>query len=271
MKAVVLARGLGRRMRAPDATARLDRAQEQAADHGAKALMPIAGRPLVSHLLDSLRESGVDAVGLVVRPEDRGIADVPLHSTLTITAVLQPEPRGTADAVLAAEAWAGRDPFLVVNGDNLYPRSALANLVSLGGPGLAVFSVEALVGPGGMSRERVGAFAAVAVDARGRLLRIVEKPGANADSATVEGAGAGRLAGISMNCWRFDSRIFDACRAIAPSSRGELELPSAVMCAIAQGVTFQAVAARGPALDVSQRSDVGVVERILRDTPEVLA
>ena len=36
----------------------------------------------------------------------------------------------------AAEAFAGRDPFLVLNSDNLYPASVLRSLVELDGPGL---------------------------------------------------------------------------------------------------------------------------------------
>ena len=38
--------------------------------------------------------------------------------------------------------------------------------------------------------------------------------------------------GVSMNCWRFDERIFAACQAIEPSSRGELEVTDAVQYAI---------------------------------------
>ena len=36
-----------------------------------------------------------------------------------------------------------------------------------------------------------------------------------------------------MNCWRFDARIFDACRDVPRSARGELELPEAVGLAVA--------------------------------------
>ena len=57
---------------------------------------------------------------------------------------------------------------------------------------------------------------------------------------------------LSMNCWRFDARIFPACRDVAPSPRGELELPLAVMLAVTRGVPFRAVPARGPVLDLSR-------------------
>ena len=66
-----------------------------------------------------------------------------------------------------------------------------------------------------------------------------------------------------MNLWRFDARIFDACRDVAPSARGELELPEAVALAMRRGVRFTTVAARGPVLDLSRRGDAADVERRL--------
>ncbi|MGH9310706.1 MAG: sugar phosphate nucleotidyltransferase, partial [Vicinamibacterales bacterium] len=104
---------------------------------------------------------------------------------------------------------------------------------------------------------RVRAFAIIEVDARGYLTRIVEKPSAE------EAARAPRSALISMNCWRFDTRIFDCCRDVVPSPRGELELPVAVGLAVARGIPFKVVPARGPVLDLSQRADAAEVTRRL--------
>ena len=55
-RAVVLARGLGKRMRAADATAVLDPAQAAAADAGMKAMIPIgaAGHPFLDYVLSGL-------------------------------------------------------------------------------------------------------------------------------------------------------------------------------------------------------------------------
>ena len=50
--------------------------------------------------------------------------------------VVRSDARGTADAVLAAERWIGDDPFLVMNGDNLYPVRDVSALRDLGEPGL---------------------------------------------------------------------------------------------------------------------------------------
>ena len=62
-----------------------------------------------------------------------------------------------------------------------------------------------------------------------------------------------------MNVWRFDARIFDACRDVPLSKRGEYELPEAVGLAVTRGVKFRAVPASGAVLDLSRRSDVALV------------
>jgi glucose-1-phosphate thymidylyltransferase len=66
-----------------------------------------------------------------------------------------------------------------------------------------------------------------------------------------------------MNCWRFDARIFDACRDVPRSARGEFELPEAVALATRRGTRFKAIAARGPVLDLSRRADTFDVEERL--------
>ena len=49
-KAVILARGLGTRMRKADTGAALDSAQQAAADSGLKAMIPV-GRPFLDYVL----------------------------------------------------------------------------------------------------------------------------------------------------------------------------------------------------------------------------
>jgi glucose-1-phosphate thymidylyltransferase len=258
-KAVVLARGKGTRMRAADPSAALTAEQRRAADSGIKAMMPIAGRPFLDYILSGLADAGIDEVGLVVAPEHDLLrtyyAGAAPLSRLAVSFLVQSEARGTADAVLAAETWAGRAGFLVMNGDNLYPVEALRNLASLDEPGLPVFERADLVRSGNVRQERIRAFALVDVGPDGYLRGIVEKPTAE----TMERGGDRAL--VSMNCWSFDHRIFEACRDVPLSARGEFELPEAVGLALARGVTFKAILARGPVLDLSTRADAADLER----------
>ena len=259
-RALVLARGLGSRMRAEDPGARLTIEQRRAAEAGLKALMPIDGRPFLDYVLGSLADAGLRSAGLVVGP---GADPVRIHyatvaTPLSLEFIVQPEARGTADAVLAAEAWAAGRPFLAMNADNLYPTPVLRALAALDEPGLPVFDRDDLVASSNIPAARVQSFALLEVDSRGILTRIVEKP----TDADMPSPGEPML--VSMNCWRFDARIFAACRDVAPSPRGELELPVAVMLAVRRGVAFRAVPARGPVLDLSRRADADEVARRLR-------
>ncbi len=255
-RAVVLARGLGSRMRAEDPGAELTGDQRRAADAGLKPLIPINGRPFLDFVLSSLADAGIQDIALVVAPDHEVVRRQyagPL-SRIRLSFVVQPEPRGTADAVLAAERWAQGEPFLTLNADNLYPRTALESLVELDQPGLPVFERDDLVRTGNIPAERVQTFALLDVDRDGNLTAIVEKP---------SGVEIGGTALVSMNLWRFDTRIFEACREVPPSPRGELELPEAVGLAVRRGVRFRAIRAAGPVLDLSRRGDTVTVARHL--------
>jgi len=263
-RAAILARGLGTRMRAENPRAALPPDQARAADEGFKALMPFGGRPFLDYILSVVADAGVQQVALVVPP-----AHEPLRahyegagrpSRLVVDFVVQAEPDGTADAVLAAERWTRGEPFLALNGDNLYPVEAVRALTSLGDPGLAAFPRDALVRSGNFAPERIRAFATVDVTPDAWLAGIREKP-------TGERLSTGSApALVSMNCWRFDSRIFDACRDIGRSSRGELELPAAVTLALERGVRFRVLTAFAGVLDLSARGDVAEVARRLAGT-----
>ena len=173
---------------------------------------------------------------------------------------VQPEPRGTADAVAAAETFAAGDYFLMVNSDNYYPPEAFSALRELPGSGLAVFDREALLADSNIPPERVNKFAVVQSDADGNLLRILEKPKPEQVAALT-----GPIC-ISMNCWRFGPEIFQACRSISPSPRGEMEITDAVQYAIdSLGVKFRSLGFQAAVLDLSSRDDIAEVAKRLAD------
>ncbi len=78
-------------------------------------------------------------------------------------------PLGTADALLAAEAFAGGEDFLVINSDNYYPVRALADLRGLSEPGAALFERGALLAHSNIEPDRIRSFAVCAVTADGYL------------------------------------------------------------------------------------------------------
>ena len=274
MKAVLLARGLGSRMKQDADAAALIPTQAAAAAAGAKGMMPIGNRsaalgargftrPFLEVVLSALADAGCTDVCFVVAPDYGAIREYytgpGAPARVRISYAVQEIADGTARAVQAAQGFAGRDPFLVLNSDNLYPAHVLRALVDLDGPGLPGYEREALVQESGFPADRVIGFAAIEVDDDGYLTRIIEKPG----RAYFDAAGPHAL--ISMNVWRFDDRIFTACRDVPLSARGEYELPEAVGLAISRGVRFRVVPAAGAVLDLSRPSDVSLVSERLTD------
>jgi len=259
-KAVILARGLGTRMRRADTEASLSEAERAVAETGVKALIPI-DRPFLDYVLSSLADAGYRRVCLVVAPDHEAIREYyrQLGATrVSIEFAVQVEPKGTADAVAAAETFSDGDPFLVINSDNYYPLEALRRLRGQEGCGTALFERESMIEGSNIASERVKSFAVAEIDSEGLLRRILEKP----DAATLAAMPPPHW--LSMNCWRFTPVIFEACRNILPSPRNEYELPDAVQYAVDELLQpFHAVTVRAPVLDLTSRKDIASIRPFL--------
>ena len=246
-------------MRAAGATD-ISKEQAAAADLGEKAMIPI-GRPFLDYALSAYADAGLRDVCLIVGPgasTTREYYERIETRRLRIRFAVQAQPLGVANAVLAARDFVGDDSFVVVNGDNYYPRSVLAALRCAKAPALPAFSREGLLRDGQIAAERIAAYALLVIGADGMLQRIVEKPSAAEAEAMAD-------APVSMNCWLFDPRIFEACERVPKSARGEFELPSAVQLGIdAMGMQFRTLPVDTGVLDLSSRGDIPEVARRLR-------
>jgi glucose-1-phosphate thymidylyltransferase len=280
-RAVILARGLGTRMRRNDGAAELTAEQARAADAGNKAMMPVASRrPFLDFVLSALADAGLREVCLVVAPDHEAIDDyytrIARPTRLNLHYAVQPEARGTADAVLAARAFAGNHLFLMLNADNYYPVETIRALAGLDAPGLIGFERAALVRMSNVDPERIRNYALLTTRDEGQerqergasgaggesglwLEDIVEKPGAGVFEAM------GERALVSMNLWAFPSEIFAACERVTPSVRGELELVDGVRIAMrTMNVRFRVIPFAGGVLDLAGRGDVrSVAEQLL--------
>ncbi len=253
-RAVILARGLGTRMRRADPGPALAPAQRAAAEAGMKGMVPV-GRPFLDYLLAALADAGCQEVCAVIGPDHGAVRDryereaVPVR--VRVSFAVQPEPRGTADAVLSAETFASGGSFLVMNADDLYPVSALKALRALEGCGMAGFERASLLATSNLGPERLASFPVARAAEDGRLETLVD--GGRADHDLV-----------SMNLWAFTAAIFAACRDVAPAPNGERELPDAVRLAVTRGVPFTVVPCPGPVLDLTSRGDIAFVTERLR-------
>lgn len=261
--AVVLAGGRGRRLQTSDHAALRHASQRRAAAAGLKALMPVDAsgtRPLVDYALSALADAGCTKAVLVVPPAHDDLRRHLARRTsprVEVRLAVQPVADGTAGAVAAAADAVDDSQFLVVNGDNLYPVDAMRALMAIDGCGLAAFSRETLTRAGGFSSERVAAFATVQCDPQGWLTGITEKPPVE----QIERSGPAAL--VSMNLWRGSRALFEACRDVPRSPRGERELPDAVMLTVSRGTPFRVLEATGAVLDLTSAEDLPAVSRAL--------
>jgi len=108
-EAIILAGGLGTRLRSavPDLP---------------KCMAPVAGRPFLSYVIDSLRRQGVQrfvfSLGYLSEHIEQWLSEH--YPTLDYTTVVEDEPLGTGGGILFALKATVSDQVLVANGDTLF-------------------------------------------------------------------------------------------------------------------------------------------------------
>ena len=181
-----------------------------------KVMLPLAGKPVMEHLLVNAAQAGIRDFIFIVGYRDEIIRQYFGNGErwgVDISYISQKKQAGTGDAVRMAAPLVNGD-FLVLNGDILTTAEDLRSLASGNGIIMAVFPAKDVT--------RLGI-----VETDGdRLIRIHEK---SADPP-------GNLANTGM--YRFTADIFDAVKATGKSPRGEYEI-TATLNSLAQspGVT----------------------------------
>lgn len=257
-KAVILAGGLGSRMRRNSADVELKGSSAELADKGLKGLIPINGYPFLDYVTGELVRAGFGELCLVIPPDCQELEKYCERASQQLGAqiipAVQEEPKGTADALLAAESVLSGGPFVMCNCDNYYPGSVLRDLHEISDKSCYAvgFSRNALVENSNFGADRVDRFAVLTIEGEDNLAEIVEKPENPEDYAD-----NGDLR-VSMNLYRFTTDIFDACRAIeAHPERREYELTDAVRRLLREEtVPFRVVFSEGPVVDLTARGDV---------------
>jgi len=235
MQAVILAAGLGKRLRPVTA-------------NRSKAMVPVLGRPLVERALLPLVENRIRDFVFVVSPEDREIeAHFRQQTTLDITTsfVPQEDRLGMAHALgVAAPLISGR--FMVSACDSLVDRSHVRDLLGKGDDADAVLSLL------DVEREVISRSAAVEMD--GILVRrIVEKPQPDrAPSLTA-----------SIPHYVFSPRLLELLPQVEASPRGEFEIQDAIQGLIDAG-------GRVVGVRTAERFQVSSPEDLLKLTRQLL-
>ncbi len=230
--AVLLAAGLGTRMKSVLP----------------KALHPIAGKPMLRHLMDSCAEA-FDRIVVVIGPGmDALAAAAAPHSV-----VVQADRLGTAHAALQAAAHFGGGDVAVLYADNplIRPDTLRRLAAARQGAGLALLA---------MRPADPGRYGRVITDAGSDVDRIVEWADATEAERAVGLCNAGVLCADAGDFLRW-------LRAVQPSpAKGEYYLTECVALARAEGARVAAVEAPEAELrGVNSRAELAEAEATVQD------
>lgn len=110
MKAIILAAGLGTRLR-------------PITDTIPKVMLPVKGKPMLEHLISNLKEFGITEIGINLHylPDmvTRHFGDGSKFG-VNLYYSLEAEIQGTAGALNGFRDWIGKDDFIVIYGDNFF-------------------------------------------------------------------------------------------------------------------------------------------------------
>lgn len=242
MKGLILSGGKGTRLRPLTFTR-------------AKQLMPIANKPVLFRVIESIRNAGIDEIGIVIGDtgeEIRQAVGSGDHWDAQITYIPQDAPRGLAHAVKISRDFLGDDRFVMFLGDNVL-EGGISPLISQ----FASSDWNSQIVLTEVDEPQY--FGVAELNEEHRIVRLVEKPRVPPSKLA--------LVGIYM----FDHHIFEAVNNIQPSWRGELEITDAIQWLVDHGHNVFPYIHRGWWIDTGKSADMlEANDRVLAElTPQV--
>jgi glucose-1-phosphate thymidylyltransferase len=210
MKAVIPAAGIGTRLR-PHTL------------NKPKALLPVAGKPILAHIMDDLTEAGIDGFVLIVGYHGDEVRQwfTRERPDVDITFVEQTERLGLGHAIWTAREALGNEAFFCILGDTIL-KADYSSLLASSNSMIAVREVE--------DPRRFGV---VEMDGES-VKRFVEKPDNPPSNLAIVGA---YLFRDGAALWRSLDRIVSE----DIRTRGEYQLTDALQMMVEEGIPFNTV------------------------------
>jgi dTDP-glucose pyrophosphorylase len=234
-RAVILAAGRGTRM-------------GNITDEMPKPMLPIAGKPMLEHILERLTKAGVQRFLIVVGYHREIIRTHFADSAFDIEFQVQEPVNGTGAAALLSREFAGEQPFLLTFGDILCSPGQYTRAIEILGTDpdtQAVLAVKAVDDPWQ---------GAAVYEENGRILKIIEKPP----------MGTSRTSWNSAGFYCFRIALFGYLERLKPSIRHEYELTSAIDAMLADGLRLKISPVEGEWRDVGRPEDLAAVNENAR-------
>lgn len=214
-----------------------------------KALVDVAGKPLLTRLFETLADLDMTIEEYVVVVGHHGGSIVEHYGESVmetpITYVEQSNPLGLAHAVRQADAHID-DRFMLVNGDNLFDDAnldAVARAADTPDVDGALLVTDATI-------DEATTTGVCEIGPDGQLQSIVEKP--DDPTTTVINTGVAVLPPETIH----------ACHLVQPSARGEYELPDAISLLLSAGYRITTVQLEGWRVNVNTPADLeAAIER----------
>ncbi|MBV8849530.1 MAG: bifunctional UDP-N-acetylglucosamine diphosphorylase/glucosamine-1-phosphate N-acetyltransferase GlmU [Methylobacteriaceae bacterium] len=220
-----------------------------------KVLHEIAGRTLLAHVLEAVREAEIDRVAVVVGPDRDDVAAAARRAFPGVSIHVQTERRGTAHAVLAA-----RDALAKDNEDVLvlFADTPLVDAATLRRLRDELASGKAVVALGFEAKDPTG-YGRLVRDAEGSLVAIREHKDANAAERALTLCNAGLMALTGR-------QALPLLKAIGNDNvQKEFYLPDAVAIARKSGLQAGAIlASEEEVMGINDRVQLAEAEAVMQ-------
>jgi glucose-1-phosphate thymidylyltransferase len=239
MKGLILSGGKGTRLRPLTFTR-------------AKQLIPVANKPVLIRVIDTIREAGIDEIGIIVGQNGAEIRDAVGDGEkwgVHLTYIPQDAPLGLAHAVKTAQPFIGDDSFVMFLGDNVI-QGGISDLIRdfTNHDWNSQIVLKEVADP--------TAFGVAKLRPDGSVEQLIEKP-KNPPSNLA-------LIGIYM----FDQNIFEAVNSIRPSWRNEYEITDAIQWLIDHSFVVRPHVHKGWWIDTGKMEDMLEANNLVLDELE---
>ena len=234
MKALILSGGSGTRLRP------LTYSQQ-------KQLIPVANKPVLFYAIEDVIEAGAQEIGIILGPNKDQVIDVVKSRDwdARIEFIYQGVPKGLAHTILVAEKFLD-DDFVMYLGDNILKDGIIRHeerFKKLKSDASVLLTKV----------EEPQRFGVADLNQDGSIRRLVEKPKVPPSNYALVGV------------YFFKPVIIDACKAIKPSWRDELEITDAIQWLIEKGYKVDASFVEGWWKDTGKPEDIFEANRLILD------
>jgi glucose-1-phosphate thymidylyltransferase len=234
LKALILSGGSGTRLRP------LTYSQQ-------KQLIPVANKPVLFYAIEDVIEAGAQDIGIILGPNKDQVIDTVKSRDwdARIEFIYQGVPKGLAHTILVAEKFLD-DDFVMYLGDNILRDGIVRHEERFR-------SLESDASVLLTEVEDPQRFGVADLNQDGSIRRLVEKPKVPPSNYALVGV------------YFFKPVIIDACKAIKPSWRDELEITDAIQWLIEHGYKVDASFVEGWWKDTGKPEDIFEANRLILD------